>query len=120
MKPITNQNICDILATAFEGGINYWCKEVEVNDWGNLEPFPEFASGVPTNGGTLTLHLFPEDAEIEGAPKPEILGKTAIVRGIRMAADHMGLAPWKFIENHDAGDADMAVQFAVFGELIFG
>jgi hypothetical protein len=110
---ITDENIGDILAAAFEGGINYWCDEVKVVDDNYMDA--RFASDAVSRGAIVKLHL--SDYE---DPVPELLTRKTIVKGIEMAAIAHGLSVDEFIENHDAEDADMAVQFAVFGKLVFG
>lgn len=110
---ITNQMIDDILCAAFEGGINYWCGNVMVlGDW------PEgakYASECPSRGGQLAL---PEQDDYETTWHP--LDRGRIEAGIRKAAIESNQSVEEFYENHDAGDADCAVQYALFGEVVYG
>jgi hypothetical protein len=104
--------VTDILVAAFEGGINYWCTRVDVVVW---PPECEFASDVPSHGGNVYLVLDPElDTTVY------TLDLASIHRGIRKAAAHYKQTPLAFYENHDAGAADCAVQFALFNELVYG
>jgi hypothetical protein len=110
---ITDEDIDNILVCALEGGINYWCREAIVahRDYRGAD----YASHVVSKGGTLILHL---DEPEDGPPQP--LNRDNIIKGIAMAAEHKKQSIIMFLENHDAGDADAAVQFAVFDKLIYG
>lgn len=108
---ITNQMVTDILVAAFEGGINYWCTRVDVVVW---PPECEFASDVPTHGGTVYLIVEGDETDRRA------LDLRSIKRGIRRAAAHFKHTPLSFYENHDASSADCAVQFALFNELVYG
>jgi len=118
---ITDQNIDDIICTAFEGGINYWCRCANVADadWHGAE----YASDVVSRGGTLFV-IDDED------PKRELLlTKEKMIASIpivfqrvmdkRGAGRRSSLEEWLDGE-YDAGDADMIIQQALFGEIIYG
>lgn len=112
---ITDEMVSDILCAAFEGGINYWADNVAVvTEW----PLnADSASEVFTHDKDAILRIHVTDDEDQ--PTVDLTYK-AIVKGIRKAAEYYGLTPERFYEEHDAGSADNAVQFAVFGELIYG
>ncbi len=112
---VTDEDVDDILTTAFEGGIGYWCSEVNVIN-GDFHG-AKYASHAVSKGATVRLKLHPEEA---GDDEPNLLDAKAIRKGIRKAAEHAGKTVRAFMDNHDAGDADNAVQFAVFGKLIYG
>ena len=58
---LDNECIDDIMATALEGGITYWCDDVEiVGDY-----LGEYASEQISRGGTLKLHDSEEDETYE-------------------------------------------------------
>lgn len=108
MAHITKENIDDILVSAFEGGINYWCNKVIVvnNDYKG----GTYASDVLTRGGALTL------VDDEGDKH------TITIKDIRTALElyrKQNGSSFDF-DNHDAGDADTLVQLATFGELVYG
>jgi len=106
---ITNKMISDILVTCFEGGSNYWVEEVRLPD--EVPEGATYASDVPGLGGTIQV------VDFEG-PRP--VDREIMVQGIIMAANYMGLSVEDFYENHDAESADIALQFALFGEIIYG
>lgn len=58
---VTQEDIDDIVATALEGGINYWCRKAEVvGDY-----LGEYASEQISRGGTLKLYDSEEDEVYE-------------------------------------------------------
>ncbi len=121
---VQNEDIDDIMVSALEGGINYWCKKAEVA--GNY--FGEYASDQISRGGELILHDMEENKTytvskekfIEGLKKYITAGNTeCIVR----ETDDYGIYTGKLsIEagNIDALAADCIIQYAVFGDVIYG
>lgn len=58
---VTQEDVDDIVATALEGGINYWCRKAEVvGDY-----LGEYASEQISRGGTLKLYDSEEDEVYE-------------------------------------------------------
>ena len=106
---ITEQDIDDIMITALEGGINYWCDSVEIN----YNPAnKEYASEIIAYGGELRLIL-------EGAEW--VLTREMIIGGIDKAMDHFQYDCFeKFMDEYDATTADVVVQFALFDKIVFG
>lgn len=113
---LTEQDIDDIMSCALEGGINYWCDEAEVieekrvADWGHEQI---------ARGGVLVLH----DAESEDTWE---LNLDKFLNGFKLWIEAGG-DQYNAIEkgevdccNIDAGCADEIVQYALFGELVFG
>lgn len=109
---ITDQNISDILSSAFDGGITYWCDKVEVID-GDYKG-AEYASDAVAKGAAIKLHVHDYDGEVK------VLNRESLIKGLERAAEHYGRTVYAYVRDHDAGEADIAVQFAVFGELVFG
>ena len=108
---VTQQQVDDLLCTAFEGGITYWCDSADV-----IGSFPEGAAYTHetlTRGASIALH----DSEGEAN---YILYIEDFLKGIGMAANHWKQDIVTFLEDHDADSADSAVQFAIFGELVYG
>ena len=120
---ITNEMIDHIVTAALEGGINYWAISARPTHWPEAEStlFPGdkdvFASEVLTKGADLIITIEDEDDEGDGT---YTLTLAKMKKGIRKAAELRGKTPEAFYEDHDAGDADLAVQFALFGELVYG
>lgn len=105
--------IDDVLCTAFEGGINYWCSNVTVVD-GDYKG-GEYKSEVISRGGRLKL--YDESGAIVH------LTLEGFIKGVEKYYE------WCLKDNRktytdpgmiDAEIADCMVQFAVFGEIIYG
>lgn len=112
---VTMQDVDDIMSTALGGGINYWCKRAEVVG----EYLGEYASDQISRGGTLILH------DSEGEDKYE-LTLDKLLKGIQMYVANPN-APYKIVYNSeldtcqvDATVADMIIQFALFGVIVYG
>jgi hypothetical protein len=118
----STQDINDLVVTALEGGINYWCGKAVINKdrdgkiIGVSDEDQEkvnYASDVIGYGGSLTLH----DAESSDKWK---LTRDSMLKGIKMFCEDRCTDPAELIDNHDAGDADSIVQYALFDELVYG
>jgi hypothetical protein len=124
--------IADVLITAFEGGIGYWAQIHSYQKPPNGTPFPFKMSLVPSGenympsyawlplvkGGAVIL----TDDSGEEAFEPVTLDLKAIKRGLDLMHTVAGGFHLKNLlsENYDAETADVFVQLAVFGEVIFG
>ena len=115
---ITEQQMQDLLVTAFEGGINYWCDRIEITVMPpktNSEDHDKFmASQVIAKDGIVELHG--EDLE-----EITLLTRDKMLTGISKAMDWGNFANIEeLMNNHDAETADVIVQYAIFDEIIFG
>jgi hypothetical protein len=108
---LAEEDINDLLTTAFEGGINYWCGEVLINE---EEKFPgKWASDVLADGGTLTL------CDSESDDKWE-LTLDKLLNGIKWYCETNNIISTEnLMDNHDATTADLIVQYALFNEIVF-
>ena len=110
---LTQQDIDDIMVTALEGGINYWCRKVKVNG----KYLGEYASDQISRGGMLTLY------DAESAQTWELtLGK--FLNGVKLYFEqgcHVQVEDNAIDTcDIDAGDADCIIQLAIFEEVVFG
>lgn len=109
---VTDEDIDDIVSTAFEGGITYWCRKAEVVG----EYLGEYASDQISRGGKIILY------DAESNDKWE-LNKDNFLKGLQK---FLNKRPSVLTDgeidtcNIDAEDADMIIQYALFGELVFG
>lgn len=115
---VTNQDIDDIMCTALEGGITYWCRRAEVVGGKYLG---EYAHEQISRGGSLMLY----DTEI--SDKWE-LTLDKFKQGLQLYLSENTEA----IDGNDAGiyqldtsyidayEADEIIQYALFGEVVFG
>lgn len=115
---VTQEDIDDIMVSALEGGINYWCGKAEVDG----KYLGEYASEQISRGGTLILHDSEED-------RKELLTKEKLLQGIRMYAEHPTSGDIFEIIDHelhvdcgsvDAEAADAIIQYAIFSEIFYG
>ncbi len=112
------QMLKDLLTTAVEGGIDYWCAAKRVQR-------------EPGTGNVLAV-IGPMDVEDEDTKWPDItldtveLGMRRLVDGSAtarrdivgtvMTAWHQGLDK----SNYDSETADVIVQVGLFGEIVYG
>lgn len=115
---VTDEDIDDIMCGALEGGINYWCCEAEVEG----EYLGEYASEQISRGGQLKLYDCEED-EIY------VLDKEKFLKGLEMYIKNPTAC--NILEqidgemrldccNADADVCDAIIQYALFGEIVFG
>lgn len=122
---ITQEDIDDIVTTALEGGINYWCRKAEVVG----KYLGEYASEQISRGGVLKLY------DIESGDAYE-LNKDKLVNGIKMyledpekpydilevGQNSVGCSKGECILDCcmvDGCVADMIIQYALFKEIMF-
>lgn len=113
---LTQQDIDDIMVAALDGGINYWCDEAAVEGG---EYLGKYASDQISRGGTLLLHDTDEDAYRK-------LDLEKFLKGFKLwlenGGDQYGAVQGHEVDccNIDAGCADEIVQYALFGEVVYG
>lgn len=115
---ISKEDIDDIMVSALEGGITYWVDKVEPRCGIEFD----FASDVISKGGSIIIHDNEEDATYE-------LTKAKLLQGIRMYAEQPKNSDIFEVIDHelhidcgmvDAEVADAIIQYALFGEIIYG
>ena len=117
-KELTKENLNDLMANAFEGGIGYWaCLN---NDTPTFERYYEttnlcttdIVSNILWDGGYVELI----GVEDEGYIWQLSLAK--VLKGLKMNASERPYdADW---ENGDSITADCIIQYGLFDDLIFG
>lgn len=116
---VTQEDIDDIVCGALEGGINYWCYRAEVVE---DKYFGEYASEQISRGGSLNLYDSEEDAV-------HLLTKENFMEGLRKYLQNPH--PYDITEGTkeglkidtcqaDATVCDMIIQYAIFGDVIYG
>ena len=113
---VTEEDIDDIMVSALEGGITYWCGKAKVVG----EYLGEFASEQIARNGKLLLYDMVEDAEYE-------LSREDLLKGIKMAVEEGYYDNYGWCDGHhldtcqiDAEVADVIIQLALFEEVIYG
>lgn len=114
---VTMEDIDDIMVSALEDGICYWCCKAEVV---GRKYLGEYASDQIARGGFLKLH----DADTDHV---FVLNLDKFLKGLNMWLERnpnvlIKENDWYRIDvgNIDAVGADSIVQLALFGEEIFG
>ena len=119
---VTEEDIEDIMCTALEGGINYWC-HYDRNDEEYLpymesgdEPFSELCTKILLSGGLVWLI----DADYHFLTLDKLL--TGIQRWIDGGYDMYGAVDGDELDcgNIDSECADCIIQLALFGEIVYG
>jgi len=116
---LTEQEIDDIMVTAFEGGVNYWVGNINfagiyiapsarpLTEDGHARCIYEMLS---QGFGLNVLGLdYDEDIEVWH------LTLDKFNKGVQIWLNEGG-----DIENYDADDADRIIQYALFDELVYG
>jgi hypothetical protein len=118
----TSEDINNLVVTALEGGINYWCRKavIKLNLAGEYDgitdedlPKVDFASDAIGYGGTLILH------EDETGEKLELTNEK-MLKGIKMYCEDNNESLSELLDNHDAFTADSIIQYALFDEIVYG
>jgi hypothetical protein len=121
-QEVSPENINDLIVTALEGGINYWCRRAIMKrneDQSYVGVAPEnqdkikYASDLIGFGGVLVL------CDAESSDRWELTLEN-VLKGIQMHCTNKKISVAELMEDYDADDADAVVQYALFNELVFG
>jgi len=117
---VTTEDIDDILCGSMEGGSNFWCDEVEVIG----EYLGEYASEQISGGGKLRFHVN-EPFDDEDTEWYE-LDQEKFLHGLQKWLNNYAHVDDCLFEGRldcgmiDAGMADSIIQYALFGDVIYG
>ena len=120
---LTEQDIEDIMVTALEGGIGYWAildnSRPEFENWPEEMSCAEIATRILISGGKISL-IEEENEEVHDLSLNDIL--TGIQTFVNEGCDRYGAFNPQEIDlgNFDAECADLVIQFAIFGEQVYG
>ena len=113
---VTAEDIDDIMCSALEGGITYWCDNAKVVG----EYLGDYASEQISRGGTLLLFDAEDDKVYE-------LNRDKLLDGIKIAYENQFFSYYEWCNGKeldcceiDAMIADCIVQCALFGEIVYG
>ena len=118
---ISDELIEDILCTAFEGGITYWADNISCEDNKDMKKVGgckhEYLTKTKKKDAVMYIH------DISDEQKHPITKKSIID-----ALQKMDSPEYKYTkalsrilnEQYDADDADIVVQTACFGEVVYG
>lgn len=125
--------IANALASAFEGGSNYWIAEIDPK----APPADKLVRHMPDLGDGLYRHIdYPlseggcvmvKCSEDHDNPKRKDgrwrLDRASIAKGLALMAKEQPETFGKMVDPDDGGDAwtaDTFVQYCLFGEVVFG
>lgn len=117
---LTQQNVDDIMVSALEGGICYWSDCVEVVD----RYLSEYASGQISRGGKLKIHV--DEPFDEANTEWYELDMEKFAQGFRLwlenGGDRYGAVSNGKVDTCeiDGEMADLIIQCALFGEVVYG
>jgi len=125
------RKLSDILITAFEGGVGYWCHILKYQKPEGAIPPTEIADMEKYKHGWLPLveggGLWLQDTENPGENDPDaafprvLLDRAALQRGLEAVALKRPKIWLRICEDqYDSCDADIVIQYAVLGEEMFG
>jgi hypothetical protein len=111
---VTDEMVADFADGAREGGSNYWCDQLYC-----LRPpdRPQTYFGEELAAGAWYAAAEWDEDRRERDWHP--LDAARMRAGISKAAEHFGRPVDAFYEEHDAGDADVAFQFAILGKIVY-
>lgn len=120
IRPIVEIELCEedienIVVTALEGGINYWaCLETEPWFVEGQGPVSTQVTQRLLNGKSIRFY----DAEDMTTGDDWVLTLDKLLAGIKqeLESEARNLSDIEF----DAANADCIIQYALFGELVFG
>ena len=133
---VSDDNLVSLLSCAFTGGISYWCSDAEVNREKYVAAKNALIAGgkksgeicvediylkVLDDGGAIVLPDAEDSDETYELTLSKILKGIQLTEAARMTGeiDAAGI-PSLFDEGGDSNTADCIIQYALFGEIIFG
>jgi hypothetical protein len=117
-QEVTREQMDNMLVTALEGGINYWCGSAEITKPAQEDtdsPDAKWASHVVSRGGELKMTDVEEPDEVWTLTQEKMLKGMAygLKWGNYGSVENM-------LDSHDAETADVIVQYALFDDIVFG
>lgn len=117
---IPNEKIENLIITAVEGGSNYWAKFEFPDKW--KDKYKSYVR-IPFHGGEIEVY------DIETGELLGVLNQATLKTGLQLMADRKDMTgkqvPARHFKNlatdtEDAETADVFLQLAVMGEIIYG
>ena len=115
---ISDELIENVLAEAFMGGIVYWADNISCEDIKDMHKVGGWKHEYLTRTKKKDAVMYIHDGET-GEKYP--MTKKSIVDALqKLDAEHSETLDRILSEQYDADDADIVVQTACFGEIVFG
>lgn len=121
-RKITQQELEDMLTTAFEGGSNYWCSSIRITKTNQEIPEQEFLANDIASGRVLEIAVYDnEEVDENDRPKRHLVTREKLIQAFQIMADQEPGHFQDFLnDNCDAITGDVWFQCAVFGKSIYG
>lgn len=97
---IDDQYLIDIMVTAIEEGSNYWIEEI-----------PDNWQEIFTNKKGVSIKTLDDDGVYT-------VDMYDLAKGVEQYIDLEGM--YVVLDDYDANDADLILQYAIFDEIIYG
>jgi len=117
-KSITTKDIADLMSTAFDGGVAYWCSSLD---------YKKIPAEVVPNGVVTYSHpeFWAGDFELEISQHEDdekiLITPATLQRGLQQFAEQRPKDFWDWQEeNYDADTADNFLQIVCFEDVIYG
>lgn len=117
------QRIADLMITAIEGGIGYWASAVKLVSAGGAEvkEKPWYADPTLYEDPDMSLVVVEDEASTAGASPRHVIGRKELLNGLAIMQAKYPAAFADFMtENEDAETADMWLQCAALGDVVYG
>lgn len=119
----SDQNVADLLVSAFEGGSNYWIERCDIvskggiefgsHDQGKDDYYPWIILAV-MGSGELRIHPVEDD-------KTHTLSREKLQHGLDLMANKYPRHWADFVTDHaDATTGDVFLQLALLGDIVYG
>lgn len=112
---ITEQQLSDMLCSAFEGGVNYWCSEVSPAVGENRNYTGHLSDAIARGDVTKIAVADSEGEDVHTITRDDLINAFGL---LSKKVPHQ-FKYW-LDDNSDASTADCWFQLAVFGEVIYG
>ncbi len=116
---LSPMDYADLFTAAIEGGINYWAA-VDNYRWQSAGVsalrFDEYPKPDPADDYAYATIIEEETGVETFVDSRSEVWHNAVAK----AAEYRGLSVGAFFEDHDADSGDLAMQFAVLGEITYG
>lgn len=116
--PVSRQTLRDLLCTAVEGGSNYWaefrdCERTDDLDYIRVRVVEKEAS---TDKPRKNVYVTAEDLASGLERLAKVVTNEDTAHQFSAAGQHFAAA----LGDHDATTADVVLQMAVFGDVVYG
>lgn len=121
---LAEEDLSDILCSCFEGGCNYWCCiDNTTDEWINAKE-KLYVNGNPwPTTDEIMLYMLTHDMPIKLIDEEDdvvlYMTMNTFMGGIKMAIEN-GHWSGDYIDDVDGEVGDAIIQYAVFGELVYG